>query len=134
MKPFRGSDRKLAVSLHDRLGQPWIGGCAFDAGFILAPAYVITVCVLCLPDFFRSHDVSPLVWAVLIIGVDVAHVYSTLYRTYFDPVEFRRCRSLYLLAPLLGFLAFVALYSLGAMVFWRVLAYLAVFHFIRQQY
>ncbi len=38
------------------------------------------------------------------------------------------------MAPLLGWLAFVALYSLGSMVFWRVLAYLAVFHFIRQQY
>jgi hypothetical protein len=31
-------------------------------------------------------------------------------------------------------LSFAALYSVGAMVFWRVLAYLAVFHFIRQQY
>ena len=28
----------------------------------------------------------------------------------------------------------VALYSEGALIFWRVLAYLAVFHFVRQQY
>jgi hypothetical protein len=131
---MRGMDRLSSVSRPGKSGQPWIGGCAFDAGFILAPAYVITACVLCFPGFFRSHEVTPLLWAVLIIGVDVAHVYSTLYRTYFDPLEFRRRRTLYLLVPVLGFLGFAALYSLGSMVFWRVLAYLAVFHFIRQQY
>jgi hypothetical protein len=114
--------------------RPWIGGPAFDSVFILAPAYAITALVLCFPAFFRSHEVTPLLWAALIVGVDVAHVYSTLYRTYFDPLEFRQRRALYVMAPLLGWLAFVALYSLGPMVFWRVLAYLAVFHFIRQQY
>jgi len=40
--------------------------------------------------------------AALIVGVDVAHVYSTLYRTYFDPVEFRQRRTLYVMAPLLA--------------------------------
>src|ERR1700722_7360639 len=127
-------DRKSSVLVSVKSRQPWIGGSAFDTGFILAPAYVITACVLCFPGFFRSHEVTPVLWAVLIVGVDVAHVYSTLYRTYFDPREFRRRQTLYLLAPVLGFLSFAALYSLGAMVFWRVLAYLAVFHFIRQQY
>jgi len=73
-------------------------------------------------------------WAVLVVGFDVGHVYSTVWRTYFDPREFQRRRTLYLLAPLLGWLGFAALYSLGSMVFWRVLAYLAVFHFVRQQY
>jgi len=134
MKPPGGINREPFVSLRGKVGQPWIGGCAFDASFILAPAYAITACVLCFPGFFQSHEVTPLLWALLIIGVDVAHVYSTLYRTYFDPLEFRRRRTLYLLVPVLGFLGFAALYSLGDMVFWRVLAYLAVFHFIRQQY
>jgi hypothetical protein len=127
-------NRKSSVSPRGQTGQPWIGGCAFDVSFILGPAYAITACVLCFPGFFRSHAVTPLLWAVLVVGVDVAHVYSTLYRTYFDPLEFRRRRTLYLLVPVLGFLSSAALYSLGAMVFWRALAYLAVFHFIRQQY
>ena len=34
----------------------------------------------------------------------------------------------------LGFVVAVALYSAGSIVFWRALAYLAVFHFVRQQY
>ena len=114
--------------------QPWIGGRGFDLAFILGPPFAITALVLAVPGFFTSRAVSPLLWAVLVVGVDVGHVYGTLYRTYLDRAEFRRQRRLYVLAPLLGFLAFAALYSLGAMVFWRVLAYLAVFHFVRQQY
>jgi len=41
---------------------------------------------------------------------------------------------LYSLVPVLGLTIGIALYSEGELVFWRVLAYLAVFHFIRQQY
>jgi hypothetical protein len=114
--------------------QPWIGSASFDGAFILGPALVVTALVLCFRGFFATHDVSPAIWVILVVGVDVTHVYSTLYRTYFDRAEFARRRTLYTAAPLLGWLAFACLYSLGSMVFWRVLAYLAVFHFVRQQY
>jgi hypothetical protein len=46
----------------------------------------------------------------------------------------RRRPWLYSLVPVLGYLVGVALYSEGELVFWRALAYLAVFHFVRQQY
>lgn len=114
--------------------QPWIASRPFDCAFILGPGLLATAAVLLFPGAFTSRQVSPLLWAALVVGVDVAHVYSTLYRTYLDPEEFRQRRTLYVLAPLIGWLAFAALYSLGAMVFWRCLAYLAVFHFVRQQY
>ena len=39
-----------------------------------------------------------------------------------------------LLAPVLAYALGVALYSEGEALFWRTLAYLAVFHFVRQQY
>jgi hypothetical protein len=68
------------------------------------------------------------------MGVDVSHVYSTLYKTYFDSAEFRERRTLYTLVPIFVWLAGVVLYSFGALAFWRTLAYLAVFHFVRQQY
>lgn len=114
--------------------QPWIGAAGFDIAFILAPGIAVSLVVLGFPAWFTTRDVSPLLWAALIVGVDVTHVYSTLYRTYFDAAEFRRSRTLYILAPLLGWMAFALLYSLGSMVFWRCLAYLAAFHFVRQQY
>lgn len=72
------------------------------------------------------------IWAILLI--DVAHVWATGFRVYFDTTEVRRRPALYILAPLIGLALGIALYSESDMLFWRVLAYLAVFHFVRQQY
>jgi hypothetical protein len=66
--------------------------------------------------------------------VDVAHVWSTSFRTYLDGEEFRRRPLLYTLVPVAGYVAAAAVYALGAATFWRLLAYLAAFHFVRQQY
>lgn len=74
------------------------------------------------------------VWVTGVLLVDVAHVWSTAFRVYLDPQEFRRRPGVYLGVPVAAFLAGVVLYSFGSMVFWRGLAYLAVFHFVRQQY
>lgn len=73
-------------------------------------------------------------WITSVVRVDAAHVYATGFRVYFDRVELRRRPWLYLLVPLLAFVIGVAVYTEGAMLFWRTLAYLAVFHFVRQQY
>lgn len=79
-------------------------------------------------------DAPDWTWITAVLLVDVAHVYATGFRVYFDPLELRRRPWLYALTPLLGFLIGLALYSEGELVFWRTLAYLAVFHFVRQQY
>ena len=52
-----------------------------------------------------------------------------------DAKEFKRRRRLYLGVPALAVLVGVSLQWLGGNLwFWRVLAYLAVFHFVRQQW
>ena len=79
-------------------------------------------------------DTPEWTWVGAVLLVDVAHVYATAFRVYLDPAEFARRRWVYLLAPVLGYVVGVALYSEGAELFWRALAYLAVFHFVRQQY
>lgn len=73
-------------------------------------------------------------WVPAVLLVDVAHVYATAFRVYFDKEELKRRLSLYVLAPLIAFVLSVALYSESEALFWRALAYLAVFHFVRQQY
>lgn len=83
---------------------------------------------------YLQGDSPEWTWVVAVLLVDVAHVWSTAFRTYFDPAEVRRRPGLYLGTPLLAWLVGVALYALGGAVFWRVLAYLAVWHFVRQQY
>ena len=76
----------------------------------------------------------PWAWVATVLVVDVAHVWATAYRVYLDPEELRRRPGLYAAVPLAAYAAGVLLYSASAGTFWRVLAYLAVFHFVRQQY
>lgn len=74
-------------------------------------------------------------WIVAVLLVDVAHVYATVFRVYTDPEELARAPLLYALVPAGGLLVGGLLYAYGGeQGFWRVLAYLAVFHFVRQQY
>jgi hypothetical protein len=73
-------------------------------------------------------------WVPAVLLVDVAHVYATAFRVYFDAGELKRRAALYVLAPVIAYVLGVALYSEGEALFWRSLAYLAVFHFVRQQY
>jgi len=113
----------------------WIHSPAFDLVFILGPGILISCVVLLLPQSVAMAQSVPLwMWVVAVLGIDVAHVYSTLFRTYFDRQEFAARRALYTMTPILALLVGVLLYSFAAQIFWRCLAYLAVFHFVRQQY
>lgn len=118
-----------------KTGVVWIHNASFDLAFIFAPQIVIATLLALFPAEARSlGDLPTWLWIILVVGVDVSHVYSTVFRTYFDPRELERKPELYRLTPLLGWVMGVVLYSLQPLYFWRALAYLAVFHFIRQQY
>ncbi|MCR5889332.1 hypothetical protein LRS06_16475 [Hymenobacter sp. J193] len=115
--------------------QPWIRSARFDGLWILGPPFLALLLVALLPPAFRTTGRMPtLAWLVLVVFIDVAHVYSTLFRTYLDPVRRHRYRTLLWVVPLACYLAGAALYWHSAGWFWRALAYGAVFHFIRQQY
>lgn len=113
----------------------WIYSARFDTTFIIAPAFIVSLIVLCAPEAFLLGNELPLSWWVgLVLCIDVAHVYSTLFRSYLDPAERRERAGLLLIVPVGCWLVGTTLYALGASTFWTVLAYLAVFHFVRQQY
>ncbi len=115
--------------------QPWIFSARFDTWFILAPALLISLTALIFSDPASQLNLLPDgLWLVLIVGIDAGHVYSTLFRTYLVRDELRHRQTLLTLTPILAWLAGCLLYSIDSMVFWRALAYLALFHFIRQQY
>jgi hypothetical protein len=115
--------------------QPWIRSPRYDGWLILAPPFIALLVVLALPARFRHSAEFPLLaWVGVVLLIDVAHVYGTLFQTYFDPQQRRQRGRLLVLAPLACYAGGVALHAAGALVFWRALAYLAVFHFIRQQY
>lgn len=115
--------------------QPWLGKPVVDIVFILLPPFVSLLFIILFPGLFRNNkDLPDNWWVLLILLVDVAHVYSTLYRTYFDRTTYLKQRTLLYLIPVVGFIAGSLLYFAGSMIFWSILAYLAVFHFVRQQY
>lgn len=113
----------------------YIAGKRFDLAFIIAPAFVVTAIAALAAPWASTLSAFPVwLWVVLILGVDVSHVYSTIFRTYLDREELKRRPRLYQLTPLLLWVAGAALYAVDGMVFWRALAWLAIFHFVRQQY
>lgn len=81
-----------------------------------------------------NQDSPDWIWISAVLLIDVAHVWSTSFRVYFDKQEFKRRFWLYLLVPVFGYAIGVALYSEGELVFWKALAIVAIFHFVRQQY
>lgn len=78
-------------------------------------------------------DAPPWMWLVLVVGFDVAHVWSTLFRVYLDGEEVRRRALLYIGVPIAAYALGVLLHGFSAGVFWRVVAYAATWHFMRQQ-
>ncbi len=79
-------------------------------------------------------DAPPWLFLVAVVGVDVAHVWSTLWRVLSEGRAASRRLWLYAGVPAAAWCAGVLAYSVSPLLFWRLLAYLAVFHFIRQQY
>lgn len=118
-----------------RYTQPWLSKPLYDITFILLPPFAALLVVWLLPAQFKTSAAMPVMaWVMLVLFIDVAHVYSTLYNTYLDKGRLRRHNRLFMLIPIACYIVGAALHMWSALLFWRVLAYLAVFHFIRQQY
>jgi len=113
----------------------WLFSAPVDLSVFLGSA-VLSLLLLAIGwQFGFLNGESPeWTWISAVLLIDVAHVWSTSFRVYFDVEEFKSRIWLYVLVPVFGYAVGVALYSEGALTFWRALAYLAVFHFVRQQF
>jgi len=116
--------------------QPWIHKAKTDLIFIIGPSFFVLAIIFLFQDYITEieNDYSFYTWLFLIVFIDVAHVYATLFKTYFVADEFKKNRKRLLLLPAICFIIGLILFSFGSLVFWSFLAYVAVFHFIRQQY
>ena len=113
----------------------WLASAGIDGLWILLPAFLTSLVALFLPEPLRSRaELSTQSWFILVLSIDVAHVYGTFFRTYGSASARGEFRWLLTLTPIFAWAAGIWLYRLGPGVFWRALAYLAVFHFVRQQY
>jgi hypothetical protein len=113
----------------------WLFSRSIDLGVFLGSAVAsILLLVVGWQLGLLDNDSPEWTWISAVLLIDVAHVWSTSFRVYLDKAELKRRLSLYLLVPVLGYVLGVALYSEGELIFWKVLALVAVFHFVRQQY
>lgn len=117
------------------LQSKWLFSREVDLSVFLGSAVVSLLLLAVGWQLGILHEDSPdWTWITAVLLIDVAHVWSTSFRVYFDTEEFKRRFWLYTMTPVFGYLIGVALYSEGELLFWRVLAIVAVFHFVRQQY
>ena len=113
----------------------WLFSAPIDLSVFLGSALVSLLLLAIGWQFGFLNDETPdWTWISAVLLIDVAHVWGSSFRVYFDGDELKRKPLLYTLVPLAGYLVGVALYSEGELVFWKALALLAVFHFVRQQY
>lgn len=118
-----------------KLDTPWIYSAFTDLIFIISPPFVTLAIIYFFPaQFSQQSEITLYKWLFLIVFIDVAHVYSTLFRTYFDKETLSQHRKTLLYIPVFSWVAGVMAYSISPIFFWSCLAYLAVYHFVRQQY
>lgn len=113
---------------------PWLVSARFDLLWFVLPALVsLGLGALAGRLAGQSGDTPTWAWLVFVVLIDVAHVHGTTLRVYLDAKERARRPALYIGVPVAAWLVGAGLYSLSAAYFWRALAYLAAFHFIKQQ-
>ena len=138
LDPISSSRINSNVSASPRLSSEnkyWLFSRQLDLTVFLGSAVLALVLLALGWQFGILNNESPeWTWVSAVLFIDVAHVWSTSFRVYFDKEELRRRFWLYVLVPVFGYALGVALYSEGDLTFWRALAMIAVFHFIRQQY
>lgn len=108
----------------------WVRSPAWDATFLLAPLAVTGLVAAWVPAGATGGVVA---WLGLVVAVDVAHVWSTLWRTWLDPAERARHAGWLWALPMVALVATTLTTVLAPARFWTLLAYVAVFHFVRQQ-
>ena len=112
----------------------WLFGKHADLLILFTPVWVCWLISFLLPERLLIADVPLWVWVTVVIGIDVSHVWSSIHRTYFDREEFRNHRNLFIAAPIISFAVSFGLAFISIDLFWRCLAYVAVYHFVKQQF
>lgn len=119
------SSRPLAI-----LGSP-----ARDFAWFVGPGVLAALAALGLglaDPAGQTDDAGLGLWIAGVLLVDVAHVWASLYRTYLDPVARRIHGRRLVVTPLLCLWLGTLLHLESPRLFWGVLAYVAIFHFIKQ--
>ncbi|MCJ8289780.1 MAG: hypothetical protein HRT58_04470 [Crocinitomicaceae bacterium] len=125
---------KKVIGHSNSKGENWLFSKRIDLIVLFVPVWIIWTLFLSNQDYYESAEIPAWLWLVVILGIDVSHVWSSLFRTYWYKDEFETHKRRLIAIPIILFIlsCLVLLYSPAW--FWTIMAYLAVFHFIKQQY
>ena len=112
----------------------WLISIRGDLLLLFLPIWLVLAYCFYLPSEIVNYKMSIFFWAIFILGIDVSHVWSTIFRTYFDKSERRQHKRILTYAPFIALSFSIILCSINEYLFWSVLAYYALYHFIKQQY
>lgn len=112
----------------------WLFSRKLDLLGLYLPIWLTWVLCFWMPDSIMTSNLPLWAWVIFVLGADVSHVWSTIFRTYLDKTEFQNHKKNLLLAPIICLIGLFPFALFGEMTFWRVMAYLALYHFIKQQY
>jgi len=112
----------------------WLFSKKLDLTILFIPVWLIWIWAFGNKERLDGQDLPLWAWVVFIIFLDVSHVWSTLYRSYFNTNDRSKHKKRLLWTPLIAFpvLAGVAMFSVQ--LFWGLMAYFAIYHFMKQQY
>jgi hypothetical protein len=112
----------------------WIVSPRFDLAWFIGPGLLALFAALAVGLALEpAEDDSLALWIGGVVLVDVAHVWASLYRTYLDADARRLHAQLLAWTPVLVLLVGFMAHAISPRLFWGALAYVAVFHFIKQQ-
>lgn len=112
----------------------WIFNKKIDLLVLGLPVWLTWVWCFSMSDSLLNANIPLWMWVSIILLCDVSHVWSTIFRTYLDKEEFQLHRKALTFTPIIVFAIVFIVCSISPTVFWRIMAYLALFHFIKQQY
>ena len=102
-----------------------------DLLLLFLPVWLVWIILVLLPEHILTANIPIWVWFVLVVGIDVSHVWSSLFRTFFDSHDrINHAKIIKVIPFLVLFFCFAASYA-SIDFFWRLMAYLALHHFIR---
>lgn len=112
----------------------WLVSPAFDLGWFVVPGLVALIVASIIGlSLAPAEDDSLVLWIGGVLLIDVAHVWASLYRTYLDADARRSHGSLLWTVPIVVAVVSFWAHAISPRLFWGALAYVAVFHFIKQQ-
>src|SRR6185369_1401419 len=93
----------------------WLVSPRKESVLILLPLFLPVLIVYLFREYFNQHtEVTVLWWVVLVLMIDVGHVYSTLFRFYWERPTFLKYKALLIIIPIVCFVVGFSLHVIDS--------------------